>query len=146
MDKKTYLFGWIIPALIIVVNAMAIMIRWESLPETLLTHFDSEGYASGSMPRGALIFYPVVSAIICVIFYAVGYWISKRSKNNYKANKLRFTGLIFLASGITLTIFSSTMVTLTQGTMPGFMFAEPVIIVIALIASIICLVKARKCK
>ena len=146
MNKKTHIYGWIIPALIIVANAIAIMVCWNSLPETLLAHFDPEGYASGSMSRSTLIFYPVASAFVCAIIYATGFWISRRSNSNAKADRLRFQGLTFLTSGIALTIFSSTMVTLTQGTMPGFMFAEPVIMSIALIASIICLVKARKCK
>lgn len=41
-------------------------------------------------------------------------------------------------------ILSSTMVTLTTGTKPFFMLAEPVILVLALAAFIVCLVKSRR--
>lgn len=141
---KNYKYSWIIPTLIIAVNVVAIMLRWSSLPDTLLAHFDPEGYASGSMPRGALLLYPMVSAVICSIIYAVCRWFYKRSQSNDEADKLRVWGLTFLSSGIALTIFSSSMVTLTQGTMPIFMFAEPLIIVLALAAFVICFVRAGK--
>ena len=139
-----YKYGWIIPALIVIVNVLVIMVRWASLPETLLAHFDPEGYASGTMPRSTLVLYPIISAVVCVIIYALGRWISKRSKNNVNANRLQVLGMIFLASGVALTILSSSMVTLTQGTMPIFMFAEPVIMFLALAGLVVCLIKAHK--
>lgn len=144
MDMKEHKYSWIVPALIIAANVVAIMVRWNSLPETLLAHFDPEGYASGTMPRSTLILYPIISAVICVIIYALGHWIFKRSKNNVNANRLRVLGLTFLASGVALTILSSSMVTLTQGTNPIFMFAEPVIMFFAIVAFVICMIKARK--
>ena len=43
-----------------------------------------------------------------------------------------------------LVLLSSTMVTLTSGTMPIFMLAEPVILLAAVIGFVVCFVKSRK--
>jgi len=131
MNKR----AWIIPALIVVVNALAILIRWSSLPETLPAHFDLQGNASGSMPRTTLLFYPLAAAVLCGIAYAVACKVGKKGLN---------CGLVILASGIGLVVLSSTLVTLTFGSTPVFMLAEPIILVAAIVAFIICLVKARK--
>ena len=128
--------GWIIPFLIVAVNAAAVFIRWTSLPEILPAHFDLQGNASGSMPRSTLIIYPVISLAVCAIAYVLSRLLFKR------LNK----GLIILISGIALVILSSTMVTLTYGTTPLFMLAEPVILIAALVWFIICWVKTRKQK
>lgn len=128
--------GWIIPFLIVAVNAAAVFIRWTSLPEILPAHFDLQGNASGSMPRSTLIIYPVISLAVCAIAYVLSRLLFKR------LNK----GLIILTSGIALVILSSTMVTLTYGTTPVFMLAEPVILIAALAWFIICWVKTRKQK
>ena len=128
--------GWIIPFLIVAVNAAAVFIRWTSLPEILPAHFDLQGNASGSMPRSTLIIYPVISLAVCAIAYVLSRLLFKR------LNK----GLIILISGIALVILSSTMVTLTYGTTPVFMLAEPVILIAALVWCIICWVKTRKQK
>ena len=61
--------GWIIPFLIVAVNAAAVFIRWTSLPEILPAHFDLQGNASGSMPRSTLIIYPVIGLVICAVAY-----------------------------------------------------------------------------
>ena len=126
--------GWIIPLIIVAVNVAAVLIRWSSLPEILPAHFDLQGNASGSMPRSTLIIYPVISLAVCAIAYASSRLFLKRM------NK----GLIILTSGITLVILSSTLVTLTYGTTPVFMLAEPVILIAALVWFIVCWVKARK--
>ena len=47
---------------------------------------------------------------------------------------------------ISLVLFLSTMVTLTYGTMPIFMLAEPVILLAAVIGFVVCVVKSRKKK
>ena len=135
--------GWLIPVLIVLVNAFVILLLWNALPETLPAHFDLQGNASGSMPRGTLPYYPLAGAVVCGLAYAAARIVSNRSKNKAMADGLR-SGLIILAAGIALVILSSTMVTLTSGTMPVFMLAEPVILVAALVAFAICLAKARK--
>lgn len=136
--------GWIIPAIIIIVNVCAIWIRWSSLPETLPAHFDPQGNASGSMARTTLIYYPVISLMVCLAAYGI----AALAKNLYiiKADEsgLRLLGLHILNSSIVLTILSSTMVTLTFGTKPLFMFAELIIMAIGITAFIICLLKAHK--
>ena len=133
MKTKNYI--WIIPALIVAVNAIAVLARWHSLPETLKAHFDLQGNASGTMPRSTLIFYPIASAVICLFAYV---------KSRMKSKRVPSLGLAILASGVALAILSSTLVTLTEGTKPIFMLAEPVIMVIALVAFFIIFLKARR--
>ena len=127
--------GWLFPALVVGVNAVMVLLLWKSLPESLPAHFDLDGNASGSISRTTLLYYPLVGAVIGLI----AYWIRCRKDKKYFNG-----GLLILTSGIELIILSSTMVTLTQGTKPFFMLAEPVILVIALTAFIIGLIKSRK--
>lgn len=127
--------GWLFPALIVAVNAAMILILWSSLPENLPAHFDLDGNASGSIPRTTLLYYPLIGAVIGL----VAYWTRSRVDKKYLNG-----GLLILTSGIELIILSSTLVTLTQGTKPFFMLAEPVILVIALMAFIVGLVKSRR--
>ena len=129
MNKR----GWYIPILIMAINALAIIVRWSSLPELLPAHFDLQGNASGTMPRSMLFLYLLISVAICLITYAIGRMTKKLQK-----------GLIILASGICLVLLLSTMVMLTSGTMPIFMIAEPVILLAAIIGFIVCVVKYRK--
>lgn len=127
--------GWLFPALVVGINAAMILILWSSLPENLPAHFDLAGNASGSISRTTLLFYPLVGAVIGLI----AYWIMCRKDKKYFNG-----GLLILTSGIELIILSSTMVTLTRGTKPFFMLAEPVILVIVLTFFIVGLVKSRK--
>lgn len=56
MNKR----GWFIPILIVSVNALAIVLQWAFLPESLPAHFDLDGNASGEMSRSALLLYPLL--------------------------------------------------------------------------------------
>ena len=125
-------YGWLIQILIVAVNALAVIVKWNSLPELLPAHFDLEGNASGTMSRGVLPFYPLASAAACLVAYAV----------SRMTHKLR-SGLIILTSGICLVVLLSTMVTLTSGRMPIFMLAEPVVLLIAGAAFVIRIFKGR---
>ena len=125
--------GWYIPILIVAANALAIIIRWSSLQEILPAHYDLEGNAGGTMPRTMLLLYPLISAASCLAAYMIA-----RRKGNLQ------NGLIILSSGISLVVFSSAMVTLTSGTMPIFMLAEPVILLAAVVGFAVCAAKARK--
>ena len=129
MNKRS----WFIPILIVALNALAVVVRWSSLSELLPAHYDLQGNAGGTMPRSMLLLYPLIGAAICLIAYVIG-----RMKHKLQA------GLVILASGICLVLLSSTMVTLTFGTMPVFMLAEPVILLAAVIGFVVCVVKFRK--
>ena len=129
MNKR----GWYIPVLIVAANALAIILRWSSLQEILPAHYDLEGNAGGTMPRTMLLLYPLISAAVCLAAYIIA-----RRKGNLQK------GLIILSSGISLVVFSSSMVTLTSGTMPIFMLAEPVILLAAVGGFAVCAAKARK--
>ena len=129
MNKRS----WYIPILIVAINALAIIARWSSLPELLPAHFDLQGNASGTMPRSMLFLYLLIGVAICLITYAIGRMTKKLQK-----------GLVILASGLCLVLLLSTMVMLTSGTMPIFMIAEPVILLVAIIGFIVCVVKSRK--
>ena len=125
--------SWIIPILIVALNALAIIVRWSSLPELLSAHYDLQGNASGTMPRSMLLIYILLGVGVCLIAYIIGRMKQKLQK-----------GLVVLASGICLVLFSSTMVTLSSGTMPFFMLAEPVMLLIAVVGFIFCVVKSHK--
>ena len=124
--------GWIVPLLVVAANAAAIVVRWSSLQELMPAHFDLQGNAGGTMPRTMLVLYPLISAAICLIAYLIA-----------KRKKRLQTGLIILVSGIALVVLLSTMVTLTAGKMPVFMLAEPVILVAAVVACIVCIAKSK---
>ena len=124
---------WLIPILIVAINALAIIVRWSSLPELLPAHFDLDGNAGGSMSRNMLLLHPLIGAAICLGAYHIAHV------------KPRFhRGLIVLSSGFGLIMLSSSMVTLTSGTMPVFMLAEPVILLVTVVAAVICVLKSRK--
>ena len=129
MNKR----NWLIPILIVALNALAILVQWNSLPEPLPAHFDLQGNASDTMPRSMLLLYLLMGAAVCLIAYVVGRMKPKLQK-----------GLVILASGICLVLFLSTMVSLTAGTMPVFMLAEPVVLLAAVIGFGVCFVKSRK--
>ena len=122
MNKK----NWLTPILIVALNALAIIIRWSSLPELLPAHYDLQGNADGTMPRSMLFVYVLIGAVICLIAYIIGCMKQKLQK-----------GLAILASGICLVLLLSTMVTLTSGTMPIFMLAEPVVLLLAVVGCIV---------
>ena len=125
--------AWLIPILIVAVNLLAITIRWNSLPDLLPAHFDLQGNASGEMSRSVLLIYPLISAIVCVAAYMIA-----------RIKQVLRTGLIIMASGISLIVLSSTMVSLTSGTTPIFMLAEPVILLSAIAGFVICIFKSRR--
>lgn len=127
--------GWLFPALVVTINAVLVLIFWSSLSENLPAHFDLDGNASGFISRTTLLYYPLLGAVIGLIAYLIRCRIDRKYFN---------VGLLILTSGIELIILSSTLVTLTQGTKPFFMLAEPVILVIALAAFTVCLIKSRK--
>ena len=128
MNKR----GWFIPFLIVAINALVIIGRWNSLSEILPAHFDLQGNASSTMSRNLLLLYPLIGAAISLIAYVIAQkklWLQ--------------TGLIILTSGICLILLSSTLVTLTSGATPIFMLAEPVILLIAVVGFIISVVKSH---
>ena len=128
MNKR----GWLVPILIVTINALVIIWRWNSLSEILPAHFDLQGNASGTMSRNLLLLYPLIGAAISLIAYVIA-----------QKKQCLQTGLIILTTGICLVLLSSTLVTLTSGTTPIFMLAEPVILLIAVVGSIISVFKSR---
>ena len=129
MNKRS----WFIPVLIIAVNVLAIIIRWNSMSEIVPAHFDLEGNAAGSMPRGKLLMFPILGVVICLISHLVTRFKPVLEK-----------GMVILSSGVSLVLLLSVLVTLTSGTMPVFMLAEPVVLLAAVVGFVICVVKARK--
>ncbi len=109
----------------------------------LPAHFDPAGNASGSMHRNTLIYYPVISLMLCLATYGIYTLASNMFKLKADEKGLRISGLHVFASSLTLTVLSSTMVTLTFGTQPIFMFAEPVLLLAGIITLIICLAHKR---
>lgn len=129
MNKKY----WLIPFFIVAINALVIIVWWTYLSELLPAHFDLQGNAGGTMPRKMLLLYLLMSAAVFLISCLIG-----RMKQNIQ------TSMFILASGICLVLLASTMVTLTSGSMPIFMIAEPVILLATVIGFVFCAVKFRK--
>ena len=129
MNKRS----WFIPILIVAINVLAILVRWSSLSELLPAHYDLQGNAGGTMPRSMLFLYILIGVVVCLIAYVIA----------LIKHKLQ-SGLVILASGICLVLLLSTMVTLTSGTMPVFMLAEPVVLLASVIGFVVCVVKSRK--
>lgn len=84
------------------------------------------------MSRNVLHLYPLAETLLCLFAYVVA-----RIKQ-----KLQF-GLIILTSGVSLVLLSSTLVSLTSGTMPVFMLAKPVILLVSIIGFIVSVVKSH---
>ena len=129
MNKR----GWWIPLLILLINAGMVLVRWSSLQTQLPAHFDLQGNASGTMPRAMLLLYLLIGVAIVAGAYLVARWKPRLE-----------TGLMILTSGALLVLLASTCVTLTAGTMPIFMLAEPVILLAAVVGFVISVVKSRK--
>ena len=129
MNKR----GWWIPLLILLINAGMVLVRWSSLQTQLPAHFDLQGNASGTMPRAMLLLYLLLGVAIIAGAYLVARWKPRLE-----------TGLMILTSGALLVLLASTCVTLTAGTMPIFMLAEPVILLVAVVGFVISVVKSRK--
>ena len=129
MNKR----GWIFPISIVAINLLAIIVQWSSLPELLPAHFDLQGNAGGTMPRTQLLMFPLISTVLCLVCHVV-------SRLKQKLQK----GLVILSSGISLVIFLSVLVTLTQGTMPIFMLAEPVVLLAAIVGFLVSIKKSRR--
>ncbi len=129
MNKR----GWLIPIAIVAVNALAIICCWKSLPDPLPAHYDLQGNPDGVMQRGVLSIYPLIGAVICLAAYMIA-----RIKSSLQS------ALIILTSGVCLVVLSSSLVSLTFGKIPLFMLAEPVILLIAVAASVISILKSRK--
>ena len=125
--------GFIIPITVVAINALAIIMRWGSLPGVIPAHFDLQGNAAGTMPRNTLLLYPLIGAAVCFAAYVIA-----RMKPVLK------NGLAVLASGICLILLSSTMVSLTYGKRPVFMLAEPVILILAVAGFIFSTVNSYK--
>lgn len=125
--------SWIIPILIVAINALVIIVRWVSLPELLPAHFDLQGNAGDAMPRSMLVLYLLCSTAFGLISFVA----------TLVKPKLKKT-MVILASGVTLIVLLSTLVTLTSGTMPALMLAEPVVLLITLVSAVISLIMTRK--
>ena len=136
-------YGWMVPVIIIIVNVFVIWIRWSALADVLPAHFDPAGNASGTMAKTTLIYYPVISLMLCLTTYGIYTLANNMFKLRPDERGLRLCGLHVFASCLTLTVLSSTLVTLTMGTNPLFMFAEPILLLAGIITLIVCLVKAK---
>ncbi len=142
-NMKWRKYGWMVPVIIIIVNVGAIWIRWSALADVLPAHFDPAGNASGTMAKTTLIYYPVISLMLCLTTYGIYTLANNMFKLRPDERGLRLCGLHVFASCLTLTVLSSTLVTLTMGTNPLFMFAEPVLLLAGIITLIICLIKKK---
>jgi hypothetical protein len=81
--------------------------------------------------------------MLCLVTYGIYTLANNMFKLKTDEKGLRLCGLHVLASCLALTVLSSTLVTLTMGTNPLFMFAEPVLLLAGTVTLIVCLIKAK---
>ena len=85
------------------------------------------------MPRGMLILY-----LLCSIAFGLISFVATLVKPRLQKT------MAILATGVTFIVLLSTLVTLTSGTMPVLMIAEPVVLLITVVFAVISLIKSRK--
>lgn len=127
-------------AVIVVINAVLVICSWKGLPDPLPCHFDPQGNAGGTMPKSSLGFFPVISAIVCLALLLGASAFKKLREPESTGRKC----VICLCQAIALIILCSTCVTLTMGQQPVFMYLEPVILILAIIAIVCFVIKGRK--
>ena len=129
---------------VILLNFVLVLANYNSLPEQIPLHYDLEGNYSDSMSRTTLLFYPVVSLALCSLIVLVSSVTLRKIKCLAGGREVRHVYIGVTTVCIALIILSSTCVTLTSGRNHFFMFAEPVIFMVAVAAVIIGEIRIRK--
>lgn len=119
--KKKYLFPFIVVLLVL----LLVVCTYNTLPEQVPSHFDSDGNASSTMSRKLLYGFPVLAALFAALPYIL----------SIPLKKLRERQRILASTFWSLIILCSLCLTLTNGKMSFFMYLEPIL----LVAGIICL-------
>lgn len=137
-----HLYLWM--AAVLAVMVIAIAVCYGTLPAELPSHFDLEGHASSTMPRPSLWLMPVVAIVVCHLLPALVLLVARVFHLSARRKDVLLGCSLTLSLAVALVVLCSVGVTLTKGTVPALMLAEPVILLAAIAAIVIQLVKKRK--
>ena len=120
-------------AAVIVFNFVLSFWGYATLPENLPLHYDLEGNYATTMPSWRLLLYPVGSVIfyllcMCAVSLFTRVWPALDDEGN-----VRRRYMLALCLAMSLVVVCSTCVTLTGGSVHFFMFAEPALLLAAII-------------
>ena len=125
---------WILSTLIILVNFALVLFCRRALPSELPLHISLDGSYADTMPYARLFLYPLVSLVLAAGIYIVSALLFKRFPRLDDTKGIRCTNIDIAVCCLALVILCSTCVSLTMGKVHFFMFAEPAILLILLIA------------
>lgn len=125
---------WMLTSAVILLNFALVLMNYRTLPDQLPLHFDLDGNYTSSMAKTTLFYYPAVSLVLCTLIYLVSAFILKTFKKLQKGMAVRCAYVDIITVCVALIILSSTCVTLTSGRVHFFMFAEPVLFLVAVAA------------
>ena len=125
---------WILSALVILVNFALVLFCRRSLPAELPLHISLDGSYADTMPYSRLFLHPLVSLALAAGIYIVSALLFRRFPKLDDAKGIRCTNIDIAVCCLALIILCSTCVALTMGKVHFFMFAEPVILLIMLVA------------
>ena len=125
---------WILTSVIILLDFALVLFCRRALPSELPLHISLDGSYADTMPYARLFLYPLGSLVLSAGIYIVSALLFKRFPKLDDAKGIRCTIIDIAICCLTLVILCSTCVALTMGKAHFFMFAEPVIVLILLVA------------
>ena len=125
---------WILSSFIILVNFALVLFCRRALPSELPLHISLDGSYADTMPYTRLFLYPLVSLALAIGIYIVSALFFKLLPKLDDARGIRCANVDIAVCCLTLIILCSTCVALTTGKAHFFMFAEPAILLVLLIA------------
>lgn len=129
---------------VIILNFLLVIICRQYLPDILPLHIDLDGNASSSMPYTRLYFYPIASLVLALLVNGIRSIAFKSVPKLDDKNGVRRRYVDICILGITMVVLLSTCVSLTQGRVHLFMFSEPIVMLLCILAVIQAEVKIRK--
>ena len=123
---------------ITLVGAALALLAWDRLPMSLPCHFNLRGESSATMPRWRLLVLPAASLLINIAAFLLPRLLPEARRKW----GLLLSGIASI--GLAAILLLSESVTLTRGTMPFFMLAEPFVLIVTAIAFIIFVLKTKR--
>lgn len=141
--KKSLRHLYLWTATVLAVTVILLAVCYGTLPAELPAHFDLEGHASGTMPRPSLWLMPVMAIFVSHLLPALVLLVARVFHLSARRKDVILCCSLTLSLAVALIVLCSVGVTLTRGTVPALMLAEPVILLAAIAAIVVQLVNLR---
>ena len=128
------------------VNLVLILTAYKGLPSDLPSHYDLDGSYTSTMPKATLLCYPAVSLVLFLLLALMRWLVFRFIPRADDPWGIRSSYVSFVQLCVAAIILCSTCVTLTSGSCHLFFFAEPVFLLLALLAVIMGEVRLKKRK